>query len=109
MFAVAGTRSLKGGGRASPYHILHPALGLWMSQQKLTCDPEAENHTLWTAEQASWRARLREARRHHTALKCLPPGFDIKGKETSVLFKLLLFGVFYMQQINPPSCKTQKK
>ena len=68
--------------------FLHPALGAWTRQRKLTLDLEAQNHTLWTAEQA-WSP--------HTALRGLPSGFAIKRKETLAVFKLLLSGVFHMQ------------
>ena len=68
--------------------FLHPALGAWTRQWKLTLDLEAQNHTLWTAEQA-WSP--------HTALRDLPSGFANKRKETLAVFKLLLSGVFHMQ------------
>lgn len=74
---------------APPPLFLHPALWAWTRQQKLTLDLEAQNHTLWTAEQVAWGP--------HTALKGLPSGFAIKRKETLAVFKLLLSGVFHMQ------------
>lgn len=110
MSVVSSARSLKGwGGVMSllppplippPLLFLHPALGAWARQQKLTSDLEARNHALWAAEQVAWSP--------HTALKGLPSGFAIKRKETLVVFKLLLSGVFHKQPNKSPSCKTQK-